>query len=62
MIKYKERSNLVNVKNYVVKEIKVLGLNLIDNVSLVKDLILIIKSREIRDLKLNENNVFDKKI
>lgn len=62
MIEYKERSNLVNVKNYVVKEIKVLGLNLIDNVSLVKDLILIIKSREIRDLKLNENNVFDKKI
>lgn len=54
MIEYKE--------NYVVKEIKVLGLNLIDNVSLVKDLILIIKSREIRDLKLNENNVFDKKI
>lgn len=52
----------MNVKNYVVKEIKVLGLNLIDNVSLVKDLILIIKSREIRDLKLNENNVFDKKI
>lgn len=62
MIEYKERSNLVNVKNYVVKEIKVLGLNLIDNVSLVKDLILIIKSREIKDLKLNENNVFDKKI
>lgn len=62
MIEYKERSNLVNVKNYVVKEIKVLGLNLIDNVSLVKNLILIIKSREIRDLKLNENNVFDKKI
>lgn len=62
MIEYKERSNLVNVKNYVVKEIKVLGLNLIDNVSLVKVLILIIKSREIRDLKLNENNVFDKKI
>lgn len=52
----------MNVKNYVVKEIKVLGLNLIDNVSLVKNLILIIKSREIRDLKLNENNVFDKKI
>lgn len=62
MIEYKERSNLVNVKNYVVKEIKVLGLNLIDSVSLVKNLILIIKSREIRDLKLNENNVFDKKI
>lgn len=52
----------MNVKNYVVKEIKVLGLNLIDNVSLVKDLVLIIKSVEIRDLKLNENNVFDKKI
>lgn len=52
----------MNVRNYVVKEIKVLGLNLIDNVSLVKDLILIIKSREIKDLKLNENNVFDKKI
>lgn len=52
----------MNVKNYVVKEIKVLGLNLIDNVSLVKDLVLIIKSVEIIDLKLNENNVFDKKI
>lgn len=52
----------MNVKNYVVKEIKFLGLNLIDNVSLVKDLVLIIKSVEIRDLKLNENNVFDKKI
>lgn len=52
----------MNVRNYVVKEIKVLGLNLIDNVSLVKDLVLIIKSVEIRDLKLNENNVFDKKI
>lgn len=52
----------MNVKNYVVKEIKVLGLNLIDNVSLVKDLVLIIKRVEIRDLKLNENNVFDKKI
>lgn len=52
----------MNVKNYVVKEIKVLGLNLIDNVSLVKDLVLIIKSVETRDLKLNENNVFDKKI
>lgn len=52
----------MNVKNYVVKEIKVLGLNLIDNVSLVKDLVLIIKYVEIRDLKLNENNVFDKKI
>lgn len=52
----------MNVKNYVVKEVKVLGLNLIDNVSLVKDLVLIIKSVEIRDLKLNENNVFDKKI
>lgn len=52
----------MNVKNYVVKEIKVLGLNLIDNVSLVKDLVFIIKSVEIRDLKLNENNVFDKKI
>lgn len=62
MIEYREKSNLVNVKNYIVKEIKVLGLNLIDNVSVVKDLVLIIKSVEIRDLKLNENNVFDKKI
>ncbi|XP_034299497.2 titin homolog isoform X7 [Magallana gigas] len=61
VIEYKERSNSVNVKNYAVKETKALGSNSTDNASSVKDSTLTTKSRETRDLKLNENNAFDKK-
>lgn len=60
-IENKEKSNSVNVKNYAVKETKALGSNSTDNASSVKDSALTTKSVETRDLKLNENNAFDKK-
>lgn len=58
---YKEKSNSVNVKNYAAKGTKALGSNSTDNACSVKDSALTTKSVETRDMKLNENNAFDKK-